>query len=88
MRHRACIHESRIGQKLSLGGRSKNTRRKLAARSAGDIAKANFMLAQSALSRQPSNEDITLETLIEPKLLVTVGQLRQAFLHIGGEFAH
>jgi hypothetical protein len=31
--------------------------------------------AQSAQFLQPSNEDITLETLIEPELLITVGQL-------------
>jgi hypothetical protein len=31
--------------------------------------------AESAQFLQPSNEDITLETLIEPELLFTVGQL-------------
>jgi hypothetical protein len=31
--------------------------------------------AQSAQFLQPSNEDITLETLVEPELLITVGQL-------------
>jgi hypothetical protein len=44
--------------------------------------------AQSAHLLQPINEDITLEALIEPKLLITVGRLGQVFLEIGGEFAH
>ena len=37
---------------------------------------------------QPGNEDIALETLIEPKLLITIGEVRQALLDIAGEFAH
>ena len=44
--------------------------------------------AQSFQLLQPGNEDVTLETLFESKLLVTVGQFRQAFLDIGREFAH
>src|SRR5262245_7182937 len=43
---------------------------------------------QSALRSQPGNEDITLETLIDPELLVTLGQQCQMLLHIGGEIAH
>jgi hypothetical protein len=33
--------------------------------------------AQPTHLLQPSNEDITLETLIKPKLLITAGQLRR-----------
>jgi hypothetical protein len=45
-------------------------------------------VAESAQSLQAGNKDITLETLIEPKLLIAAGQLRQMFLDIGGDFAH
>ncbi len=37
---------------------------------------------------QPDNEDVALETLIEPELLIAAGQPRQVFRHIGGQFGH
>jgi len=56
--------------------------------STSDIAQRRFTLNEGPSRSQPDNEDIALETLIEPKLLITTGQLLQAFLHVGGEFAH
>ena len=46
--------------------------------------------AESAahIGLQPNSEDVALETLIEPELLIAASQPRQVFRHIGSQFGH
>src|SRR5262249_31996344 len=42
----------------------------------------------TTIGLQPNSEDVALETLIEPWLLIATSQPRQVFRHIGGQFGH
>ena len=80
--------DTRAGTSASRGGWSGINSGRGVAESAQTPADADTADVPAPSAPAPGNEDVTLETLIEPKLLVTVGQLRQALLDIGGEFAH
>ena len=40
------------------------------------------------LGLQPRYEDVALEALIEPELLIAAGQLRQVLRDVGRQFGH